>query len=285
MKITAKEQTALLDLLVRHLGSSKTKIKQLAGHGLIAVDGRAVKRTDIIVRPGQMVEIVKKPILKERPPFAVLYEDEHLVVAEKPAGVLAIATEKEKTETFYRAVSGYVKRAAGEEARIFIVHRLDREASGLMVFAKSKDVKDSLQKNWDRTEKLYYALVEGRPPEKEGKVEGWLCESGVHKVEACPKGRPGAQYSVTHYRVLKTLPGYSLLEIRLETGRKHQIRVHMAGLGCPMAGDRRYGAKASPMRRMGLHAFGLAFVHPVSGKRVVVESPMPRGFGRGGENR
>ena len=138
-------------------------------------------------------------------------------------------------------------------------------------------LQEKLQRNWNDTEKLYYALVEGHPPEKKGSIKTWLRENRIHKVYSAEESGH-AKYAVTHYRVLKRYRHYSLLEIRLETGRKNQIRVHLSELGCPIAGDRRYGASGSPLRRLALHAFSLSFTHPVSGERIILQSPIPRVF-------
>jgi len=289
MKIPVKEKVLLLDFLLEQLGASKTKIKQLLKHGAVKVNGRTARTLDIILSPGEFVEIArperkksrKEPSSKAKAPFPVLYEDDHLIAAEKPAGILSISSETEKINTFYRLVSDYVKRTGGEGARIFIVHRLDREASGVMVFAKNKEAKEALQKNWDNAEKLYYAVVEGTPGKEEGAIKGFLCENKAHYVYKCGKDAPGAQFAVTHYRLLKTGKDSSLLEVRLETGRKNQIRVHLAEIGCPILGDKKYGSmRKTHLRGIPLHACSLSFTHPATGKRTTVKSPLPPSFSR-----
>jgi len=281
MKFTVKEKTLLADFLLEKFGSSKTKIKQLLKHGAITVNGMEAGRADAELKPGDLVEIGKKgpAMVKAKAPFPVLFEDEYLIAAEKPAGLLSISSETEKTNTFYRLVSDYVKRKGGPGAKIFIVHRLDRDASGAMVFAKNRETKEALQKNWDKTEKLYYAVVEGVPAKEEGTIKGFLCENKAHLVYACDKDAPGAQYAVTHYRVLKRTRDLALLEVRLQTGRKNQIRVHLADIGCPIIGDKKYGAKRKThLWGMALHAHSLSFSHPATGKRISVKSPMPGSF-------
>jgi 23S rRNA pseudouridine1911/1915/1917 synthase len=146
-----------------------------------------------------------------------------------------------------------------------------------MLFAKTPEIKEALQMNWGKTEKLYAALVEGRPPRGEGTLKSWLLETPALKVHSGPKG-PGAKYAVTHYRKLKEYSKHTLLEIRPETGRKNQIRAHLSEMGCPIAGDRKYGAAGNPIRRLALHAVGLSFIHPVSGERIKLESPLPTEF-------
>lgn len=275
MKVQVKEKTTLLDFLLKKLRpASKTKIRKLIKHGGVFLNGEIINRTDYCLLPGEIIEI-RRPATPA--PFPIFYEDPYLIALEKPPGLLSIGTGKENSETFYKAVNQDVEIRSHYRERIFIVHRLDREASGIMLFAKTPEVKEALQKNWSETEKRYYALVEGHPPEKEGTIKSWLKESPTYKVYSGAKG-PHAKYAVTHYRKIKEYPRHSLLEIRLETGRKNQIRVHLSGIGCPIVGDRKYGATGNPICRLGLHAFALSFTHPVSGKRIRLESPIPKAF-------
>jgi 23S rRNA pseudouridine1911/1915/1917 synthase len=273
-----------MDLLARRLGSSRTKIKQLVKNRTIKVNGSFISRPDLELAPGDLVEIGgKEPPskIKTKSPFPVLYQDEYLIAAEKPARILSISSETEKINTFYRIVSDYVKRNDGEGARIFIVHRLDREASGVMLFTKNKEIKDALQKDWDKSEKLYYAVVEGTPVKEEDTIKGWLCENKAHIVYKCREDTPGAQYAITRYRLIKGKKEFSLLEVGLLTGRKNQIRVHLADTGLPILGDKKYGAKEkAPLKAIALHAHSLSFTHPASGKRITVKSPMPAWFSR-----
>jgi 23S rRNA pseudouridine1911/1915/1917 synthase len=289
MKFTVKEPAPLLDFLLKATGTtSKTRIRNLLQHGSVSVDGAVQKRADTALAAGQTVEIERKETIQARKvsarrpdaPFPVLYEDEYLIALEKPAGLLSIGTESEKTKTFYKAVSQYVKDASGDGEKIFIVHRLDREVSGVMLFAKEEDVKHDLQENWADTEKLYLALVEGHPAQESGTVRNWLKENSAMQVFVATERTPGAQLAVSHYRVLKTYASKSLLEVRIETGRKHQIRIHMAELKCPIVGDKKYGAITNPIRRLGLHAFSLSFTHPVTGERIHLEAPVPAAFTR-----
>jgi 23S rRNA pseudouridine1911/1915/1917 synthase len=274
MKFPVREECALFDFLLANIGTSGTKIRKKIKHGDIRVNGQAMLRPDFLLLPGQTVEINRSTLPA---PFPVLYEDRCLIAVEKPAGLLSISTDRETSNTFYRAVNHYVQiRSQGKE-RIFIVHRLDREVSGVMLFAKSQAIQEALQRNWSTAEKHYAALVEGQPPEKEGCIRTWLKENRIHKVYSCPEG-PYAKYAVTRYREQKKYPRHTLLEIDLETGRKNQIRAHLSELGCPIVGDRKYGAADNPIHRLALHAFSLTFVHPVSGERITVKSPVPRIF-------
>ena len=274
MKLSVREACTLFNFLQANADGSGTKMRKKIKHGDVRVDGQTVMRPDVLVLPGQTVEI-SRPTLQA--PFPVLYEDAGLLAAEKPAGLLSIGTDRETSNTFYRAVNHYVQLRSQGKDRIFIVHRLDREVSGVMLFAKSQVLQEALQRNWNTTEKRYAALVEGHPPEQEGCIKNWLKENRIHKVYSCPEG-PHAKYAVTRYRECKRYPRHALLEISLETGRKNQIRAHLSELGCPIVGDKKYGAAESPIHRLALHAVSLAFTHPVSGERIMLKSPTPRLF-------
>ena len=209
----------------------------------------------------------------------VVYEDNALIVTEKPAGLLTITTEKEKTKTVYFQLNQYLKqRAHGTGERVFIVHRLDRDTSGLLVFAKSQEIKRILQGNWKTVEKRYYAVVEGTPSKKEGRIESCLSETKSLKVYSNHRSGMGKP-AQTHYRVITRNRLYALLDILLETGRKHQIRVHLADIGHPVAGDKKYGARTDPFSRLGLHAYLLSFKHPVNDKPMHFVSRIPKKFG------
>ncbi len=281
MKIPVDEQNEVLPFLQEKLGiASKKKIRKLIRFGSVTLGGEIVERPDLAVFPGQVVEVRRpKPGDRQTPAFSILYEDPYLIAVEKPTGLLSISTDTEKSDTFYRAVNRHVEVRSRGRKRIFIIHRLDREASGVMLFAKTEEVKRRLQETWHQSEKRYYALVEGHPSEKEGALQSWLREDSFHRVSSC-SGGPHARYAVTHYRQVKASAKYTLLDIRLETGRKHQIRVHLSELGHPVAGDKRYGAKTNPFRRLALHAYSLTFVHPVSRERITLVSPPPKAFER-----
>jgi 23S rRNA pseudouridine1911/1915/1917 synthase len=274
MKFPVREKCALFDFLQANISASGTKIRKRLKHGDIRVNGQAVMRPDFLLLPGHTVEI-NRPTLPA--PFPVLYEDLCLIAVEKPPGLLSISTDRETSNTFYRAVNQCVQLRSQGKERIFIVHRLDREVSGVMLFAKSQAIQEALQRNWSTTEKRYSALVEGHPPEKKGCIKNWLKENRIHKVYSCPEG-PHARYAVTRYRECKRYPRHALLEISLETGRKNQIRAHLSELGCPIVGDRKYGASENPIHRLALHAFSLTFTHPISGERITVKSPIPSIF-------
>jgi 23S rRNA pseudouridine1911/1915/1917 synthase len=246
----------------------RTRVKQLLAHGSVHVNGTPVTRHDHPLHPGDRVSIGRKSALP------VVYEDDAVIVIDKPAGLLTVATESEKQET------AFMKLAAMLPVRPCVVHRLDRETSGLLLFAKLPVIRDALQAAWDSVEKTYLAVTEGVPKPREGRIDNFLLEGRSLKVRPCHETEPGAKRAESRYRVLKSHAKYSLVEVVIETGRKHQIRVHLAGLGCPIIGDKLYGAQTNPAERLGLHAHRLVLAHPLSGKRIEIESPLPAAFAR-----
>jgi len=219
--------------------------------------------------------------------LTILYEDDHILVVDKPAGLLTIATERERSRTAYAVLTDYVRKGNPRSRnRLFIVHRLDRETSGVLVFAKTEEAKFRLQNSWQDTEKKYLVAVNGRVARPSGTITSRLAENRAHTVYSTREAAEG-KIASTAYRVLRQTERFSLLEVDLLTGRKHQIRVHLAEIGHPVVGDPRYGKGASaggahprPSRGLALHAKSLAFVHPASGERVSFEAPVPRLFDR-----
>jgi 23S rRNA pseudouridine1911/1915/1917 synthase len=253
---------------------NRTRVKELLRDGRVTVNGTPTTRHDHPLRPGDRVTIRRdRPAGRdlERVGIKVVYEDDSLFVVDKPPGLLTVATEAEKTDTAFARLSTHL--AARGAGRPFVVHRIDRETSGLLLFARSVAVRDRLQSSWDGVTKIYLAVVEGSPGPAEGVVENHLVEGRNLRVRV--GSGPGAKRAVTRYRVVTSRGRYSLVEVRLETGRKHQIRVHLAGLGCPVVGDQVYGARTDPAGRLGLHAWKLALDHPATSRRVELESPLP----------
>lgn len=260
---------------------SRSGVKQVLKHGQVAVNGTATTQFDFPLKAGDRVAI--RPPDKPDPLTAMLanagmpvvHLDADLILIDKPAGLLSVATDDEKAETALAILSECL--AAHKQGKAFVVHRLDRGTSGLLLFARSEQARDTLQEHWESVRKTYLAVVAGTPRQPEGTIRNYLTEGTDFKVRATSVEGPDAKLAVTHYKV--TNPGprrYSLVEVGLETGRKHQIRVHLAGLGCPVIGDAMYGSKRSPADRLGLHAWRLAFDHPTTGTRVAFESPLPK---------
>ncbi|MEI6891307.1 MAG: RluA family pseudouridine synthase [Pontiella sp.] len=221
----------------------------------------------------------KRPLRKHTPKgLEILYEDRDIVVVEKSDGLLTVGTEKVTENTAHFRVNEYVRRGNSKSKnRAYIVHRLDKETSGILIFAKSEEVKEFLQKNWPNTQKQYFAVVSGTLKEKEGLVTSYLLENSVHRMYSLSKSETG-RLSNTAYKVLKESEHFSLLEIDLLTGRKHQIRVHMADKGCPVAGDKKYGVKGQGVKRLCLHAAKLTIKHPFSKEIMTFESEIPPYF-------
>lgn len=276
------EDTTLLPFLLDALkGKSRNNVKSLLSRKLVTVDGHPVSRFDTPLAPGQTVSILSVPAPKsDTLPFPILFEDEHLIVVNKPAKLLSVANEKEKTRTAYHMVTDYVK-SQHIDNRIYVLHRLDRDTSGVLMFARDPETKELFQSRWNEivTRRGYKALVEGTPRPERDTIRSYLVETKTHMIFSGDPG-PGAREAITNYEVVKTGGGYSLLDISIDTGRKNQIRVHMKELGCPIAGDKQYGARTNPIGRLCLHANELSFNHPVTGEPVTFLAKTPRDFNR-----
>jgi 23S rRNA pseudouridine1911/1915/1917 synthase len=281
-KLVAQEKISLASLLAAS-GYSKTKAKQLLRYRAICVNNVPVARHDQPLSPGDEVVVKSEKEVgggrKSCPGLTIIYEDEAIIVIDKAAGLLTIATEKEKTRTAYYRLNAWLKERRGSAGeRIYIVHRLDRETSGLLVFARNEAAKRALQGRWPETDKRYAAIVEGTPGEPSGRIASTLRESKFLRVYSVRDRNGDGKPSVTNYRLVQASGNYALLDISLETGRKNQIRVHLADIGHPVAGDKKYGARTNPVGRLALHAYCLAFLHPVTGKRLEFRSPLPGKF-------
>ena len=277
-----EHETLLLPFLLTVLtDKSRNNVKSLLTRKLIAVDGRPTSQFDTPLSPGQVVSLLDAPGPRSNAlPFPLLYEDEHLIVVNKPAKLLSVATEKEKRRTAYHAVTDYVK-SQHVDNRIYVLHRLDRDTSGVLMFAKDLETKELFQSKWNEIvlRRGYQAVVEGRPPRDRDTIRSFLVETKTHLSFSGQPG-PGAKEAITNYEVTRTGNGYTLLDISIDTGRKNQIRVHMKELGCPIAGDRQYGAQTNPIGRLCLHANELRLRHPVTGEEMRFTAKVPRDFNR-----
>lgn len=275
--LTVDRADTLLPFLLSHQkGKSRNNIKALLTRGQVLVDGQAVTRHDHPLVPGQTVSL--RPRLQGGDlPFPLLYEDADLLAIDKPAGLLSTANEREQERTAFRAVSDWLRDRG--EGRAFLVHRLDRDTSGVLLFAKSEAVQQRFQNEWNTLirRRGYRAVVEGAPPEPAGTIRTQLRENRIHRVYSV---RSGGKTAVTHYQVERLGADYALLAVAIDTGRKNQIRVHFSELGCPVAGDKVYGAATDPLGRLCLHAHELSFAHPVNGAELLLRSETPRGFSR-----
>jgi tRNA pseudouridine32 synthase/23S rRNA pseudouridine746 synthase/23S rRNA pseudouridine1911/1915/1917 synthase len=223
----------------------------------------------------------KRPPAKYQPKgITVLHEDKDIIVVEKPGGLLTMGTERDKTRTVHTILNDYVRKGDPRSRnRIYIVHRLDRETSGILIFAKSEAVKKILQDKWQETEKRYLTIVYGSLAQKNGTISSYLAENSAFTVYSTPDQTLG-KLSHTEYTVLKEAKGFSLLEIHLLTGRKHQIRVHLSEQGHPVVGDKKYGKGNDAYSTLALHARSISFTHPVNGRRMFFETGIPEFFTR-----
>jgi 23S rRNA pseudouridine1911/1915/1917 synthase len=282
MRFTVRAPGRLGDCLAHLLAeaSGRTR-KQLLAAGRVRVNGVAARRADAALAAGDVVEVGPRTRPAPLPSrIRVVHEDADVVVVDKPSGLLTIATERERERTLYAQLTARA-RSAQPPGRIFVVHRLDRLASGLLVFATSLAAKRTLQAQFaaHRAERTYLAVVDGRPARRAGTITSRLVDDVPGPVrETREPGR--GRLAVTHWRVVRAGRRHTLLEVRLETGRRNQVRVHLAGLGHPIAGDAAYGSETDPFGRLALHAHVLGFDHPRTGARLRFVAPAPPAFAR-----
>ncbi|WP_020677551.1 RluA family pseudouridine synthase [Geopsychrobacter electrodiphilus] len=221
----------------------------------------------------------KRPPQKRGPRgLILLHEDKDLLVIDKPAGLLTVGTDRDKTRTAHYLLNDYVRKGNPKSRnRVYVVHRLDQDTSGLLLFAKSEQAKKFLQDNWEQTDKHYLAIVQGRLSEKEGLISSYLVENAAQRVYSISDAAQG-KLGRTAFKVVQEGPGFSLLDVHLLTGRKHQIRVHFAENGHPVLGDKKYGRDDHPAKRLALHARSIAFIHPFHGRKMFFDTGMPDDF-------
>jgi len=254
-----------------HIGSgtlNRLKIKKIAA----SLSFRGMKRDS--------QKTFKSPPKRYQPRgLSILYEDRDILIADKVSGLLTVSTETVREKTAYYLLNEYVRKGNSKSRnRVFIVHRLDRETSGLVVFAKNEEAKRYLQDEWQGFQKMYYAVVHGRLPEREAVITTYLAENSAHKTMYAVADPRKGKLAKTGYRVVKESPNYSLLEIDLITGRKHQIRVHLADIGCPVVGDKKYGVREKGINRLTLHAASITLIHPYSHEKLTFETKVPTYF-------
>lgn len=271
----------LLDFLIASLPQMKrTNIKELLKHNQVALNGTPVTQFNAPLTPGDEVKVnftrEFKVFYHRR--LKIVYEDDDIIVINKGYGLLSMGNDKVTEGTAYSILRDYVKWE-NPNNKIFIIHRLDRDTSGLMMFAKNEAAKEAMQHNWNNMvlSRTYLAVVEGTVDPAEGEVRSYLAENSRYKVYSTDNPEEG-KLAVTRYRTLKGNKRYTMLEVNLDTGRKNQIRVHMSDIGHPISGDKRYGATTSPIHRMALHAKTLKFVHPTTKKLLDFSTPIPASF-------
>ena len=273
----------LLEFMFEKLADrSRTDVREMLKSGRVVVSGIGTTAFDYALKPGDEVRILPKQKLPKgsfsNKYLNILYEDNDVIVVNKREGLLSVGTDKDKENTAYHFINQHVRRQ-GRGLHIFVVHRLDRKTSGEMMFAKSLRARDMLRNDWNNmvVERSYYAVVEGIPPKKRDTIKSYLTEDKMLKIHSSWINN-GGDFAVTNYEVLNSNEQFSHVKLNLDTGRKNQIRVQMSEIGCPVAGDAKYGAKTDPIHRVCLHAATLAFRHPATGKIMKFEVPVPAGF-------
>ncbi|WP_420153079.1 RluA family pseudouridine synthase [Siphonobacter sp.] len=281
-RFAVAEPAELMTFLLKQFPSkNRNNVKSLLRDKQVLVDGKVTFQYNYVLQKGQEVKVrwAKAPEERKYDGLKIVFEDEHLIVIEKEAGLLSMATEKEKRRTAYHLLSEHVK-AQKPGNKIFIIHRLDRETSGLMMFAKSEAVQKKVQESWQSTtkERIYLALVAGVLRQPAGVINTNLVESEKSMMVYVTQNPERGQTAVTHYETIQKNARFSLLKVQLETGRKNQIRVHLQSIGHPIVGDKKYESRHDPINRLGLHAWVLAFQHPVTGEQLRFETAIPRKF-------
>ena len=266
--------------------TTRAKIRRMLTEGRVLVEGQVEHKAKHPVEGGQTVEVTDRAKGKEAAPppaisakqhrLSIVYEDEAILVVNKPAGLLSVATNKMEDDTLHSRCVNYV-RLGNERAWIHIVHRLDRETSGVMVFARHERYKSYLQEQFAQREvhRTYHALVEGKPAEARGTERAWLLEDRNLRVKKVKPSFKGAKEAITHWAIEDSDDEVSLIHITIETGRRHQIRMAMKALGCPVVGDDLHGAETNPLNRIALHATALEFLHPENDDPVRFEAKIP----------
>lgn len=295
--LRVEQDCLLMDFLQAKMGGmAKASIKQLLSQRRVTVNNAIQTRHDTPIRRGEIVVIAsgRGNVELRHPKLRVVYEDDALIVVEKKNGLLTVPVKADSKETTVFSILKEYVRKQSHRNTVHVVHRLDRETSGLLVFAKSPELQEYMRTYWRQlvTKRSYVALVEGKLEKNEGKITSWLTEDSRTALVSSSPVDNGGQLAITNYKVLKESAlqtdeadlktEYSLVELNLETGRTNQIRVHMASMGHPVVGDRKYGSgnESSPIDRLCLHARVLEFIHPMTEKKVRFEAPMPKEFAR-----
>lgn len=274
----------LLSFLIEKYPSlSRNAVKSLLSNHQVAVDGAPVSQYNLKLAKDDVVIVSKRRIAKrERSNLPIIFENNEFIVINKPSGLLSVASDTEKGRTAYRMVSDFVQQK-DKHNRIYVVHRLDEDTSGVLMFAKNPEIRDELQKNWSEIVKSrrYYAVCEGKMEKKQDTLANYLKENSLNLMYVTKNSKDkDAKKCITSYKVMRSNENYSLLDINIETGRKNQIRVQLGNIGHYIIGDDKYGEPTNPLKRLGLHAYELSFVHPVNGKLYKFNAPIPEEFNK-----
>ena len=270
----------LLEFLLETLkGQSRNSVKSLLTNHRVSVDGAPISQYNFKLAKGDVVIISKTPIHKKtRSNLPIIFENDEIIVINKPSGLLSIASDKEKGSTAYRMLTDYVQQK-DKHNRIYVVHRLDEDTSGVLMVAKNEKLRDALQDKWNElvSSRGYYAIVDGKLDKKSGTLTSYLKKNAQNMMYSSKKAGDG-QYAVTHYKVLAETDSYSFLDVHIDSGRKNQIRVHLGDIGHNVIGDDKYGNPTNPIKRLGLHAYELILKHPFTGKEMKFKAPIPKEF-------
>lgn len=283
MKFTAKTNSTLLELIVaNHPGMSNSKAKKMIENHTVKCGKMVLKRPVDQVLKDQVVEFLPlktvKAVKLDGFQLRIVYEDKWIIVANKPTGIVSSGDTLKEGQTLFTQVRSYLRSRYGMREQLFVVHRLDKAVEGLILFARAEFVKEKLQENWKQVNKYYVAQTTAIPAEKSGTIHSWLREEENMKMVSYESEVPGAKEAITHYRVLKAFAPYALVEIKLETGRKNQIRIHLSSIGCPIVGDRRYNDDDRTVKSIKLLSYKLEFTHPVSRQSMQFGLPIPKSF-------
>lgn len=279
VRFMVKENCELMIFLMTKMsGISRTKVKNMLSNGLVWVDDEVISQYNFMLQPGMQVRIGKK---EEKRKFTskwmrIVFEDKYIVVVEKREGIVTNSPTDEVS--IQRVLNNYFEFTR-QRCRAHTVHRLDKHTSGLLIFAKDKKISFMFEKNWKDiiSDRRYVAVVEGFMEKEYGTVESYLKDNRMF-VSYSSDTDDGGKHAITHYKTLKRKPDFSLVELRLETGRKNQIRVHMHDLKHPIVGDEKYGSASDPIKRVALHAYKLSFTHPMTNEELSFETPIPTNF-------
>ena len=277
-KFKVKENGKLLAFLFSTLsGWSKKKVKERLKSSTVAVNGRVTTKFDFPLLVDDVVEVgvIEKNVTPSVKTLEIIYQDKDIVAINKPAGLLSVGTTQENKEHALAILRNQLSRGKNS-VKIWPVNRLDRDTSGILLFATSKEMREAVMANWDKAEKVYLAIVEGRPKEKKGTINQPLrLDEKIYRMHVGQ--HPDAKFAISHYALKESTANRSLLEVKIETGRQHQIRAHLSWLGHSIVGDERYGKKGD---RMGLHSTKLSIIHPVSQRLLSFEVDAPKDFYR-----
>lgn len=284
-KVNRSEE--LLSFLLSKCKTSRNNVKSLLSNHQVLINGSPVSQFNLILAKDDEVKITKKPVRIENQEnsrvkkkkfysFNILYEDDDFIAIDKPSGLLSVESDKE-TECAFNYVLGYLQQK-NKALRPFILHRIDKETSGVLVFAKNVKIHSMLRLNWNEyvQTRQYYAVIEGNLEKKSDTIISYLKENQNNLVYST--NDPSGQKAITHYTVKKESKEFSLLQVSIDTGRKNQIRLHMQDLGHPIVGDEKYGYTKNPLKRLGLHASKLEFIHPITKELISISAPVPKIF-------